>query len=142
MDLMSPNASGPKRPCGKANCGRGRWWTTYPSASGLRTHRGRILYGNAAGQQIWQGARDVGPEEFHEFKAWWADTGFPLGPDDWAVARAVRKGEPSLNEILEIECFDGTRKTVNNSAVPLRVGDGRIFGVVVLNEDITQRENF
>ncbi len=102
---------------------------------------GKILYGNAAGQEIWQGAQYVLPEEFHEYKAWWADTGFPLGPDDWAVARAVRKGETSLNEILDIECFDGTRKTINNSAVPLCVGDGRLFGVVVLNEDITEREN-
>ena len=102
---------------------------------------GKILYGNAAGQEIWQGARCVGPEEFHEFKAWWADTGVPLHPDDWAVARAVRKGETSLNEVLEIECFDGTRKTINNSAVPLRAGNGLLFGVVVLNEDITEREN-
>ena len=102
---------------------------------------GKILYGNAAGQKIWQGARYVGPEEFHEFKAWWADTGVPLRPDDWAVARAVRKGETSLNEVLEIECFDGARKTINNSAVPLRAGNGRLFGVVVLNEDVTEREN-
>ncbi|MBP1717992.1 MAG: sensory transduction histidine kinase [Deltaproteobacteria bacterium] len=101
---------------------------------------GKILYGNAAGQQIWQGARYVGPEEFHEFKAWWADTGVRVRPDDWAVARAVRKGETSLNEVLEIECFDGTRKTIINSAVPLHTGDGRIFGVVALNEDVTERK--
>ncbi|MBP1715304.1 MAG: diguanylate cyclase, partial [Deltaproteobacteria bacterium] len=100
---------------------------------------GKILYGNAAGKEIWQGARYVNPEEFHEYKAWWADTGVPLGPDDWAVTRAVRNGEISLNEVLRIECFDGSQKLINNSAVPLRTQEGQLFGVVALNEDITER---
>jgi signal transduction histidine kinase/PAS domain-containing protein len=100
---------------------------------------GKILYGNAAGREIWRGVRHVGPEEYHEFKAWWADTGIPLGPDDWAVTRAVRKGEISLNETLKIECFDGSQKIIRNSAVPLRANGDRLFGVVVLNEDIMER---
>jgi len=101
---------------------------------------GKILYGNAAGQRIWSGAKYIGPEEFHEYKAWWADTGTPLKPDDWAIARAVNRGETSINEILDIECFDGTRKTILNSAVPMRTPDEKIFGVVVLNQDITERK--
>jgi len=100
---------------------------------------GKIVYGNEAGRQIWAGARYVDPEEFHVYRAWWSETGQPLGPEDWAVVRAVKKGETSLKEVLEIECFDGARKTILNSAVPLKSGDGRISGVVVLNEDITER---
>jgi len=100
---------------------------------------GKIVYGNEAGRQIWAGARYVDPEEFHVYRAWWADTGEPLGPEDWAVVRAVRKGETSLREVLEIECFDGTRKTILNSAVPLKSNDSKLSGVVVLNEDITER---
>ena len=100
---------------------------------------GRIVYGNEAGRQIWAGARYVDPEEFHVYRAWWTDTGKYLGPEDWAVVRAVKKGETSLKEVLDIECFDGTRKTILNSAVPLKSSDGRISGVVVLNEDITER---
>ncbi|HSD93839.1 MAG TPA: GAF domain-containing protein, partial [Syntrophales bacterium] len=100
---------------------------------------GKIVYGNEAGRQIWAGAHYVDPEEFHVYRAWWAETGKPLGPEDWAVVRAVKKGETSLKEVLEIECFDGTRKTILNSAVPLKSGDGSLSGVVVLNEDITER---
>jgi PAS domain S-box-containing protein len=103
--------------------------------------RGQIVYGNPAGRKIWSGARYVGPDQFHEYKAWWAATGIALGPDDWAVTRAIRKGETSLNEVLEIECFDGTRKTILNSAVPMRDPAGHIIGTVVLNEDITERKN-
>ena len=100
---------------------------------------GRIIYGNEAGRRIWAGAHYVDPEEFHVYRAWWADTGKSLGPEDWAVSRALRKGETSLKEVLEIECFDGTRKTILNSAVPLKSGDNSLLGVVVLNEDITER---
>ena len=101
---------------------------------------GKIVYGNEAGRLIWEGARYVDPGDFHVYRAWWADTGKPLEPEDWAVARAVRKGETSLNEVLEIECFDGSRKTIRNAAVPLKSSNGSLLGVVVLNEDITERK--
>lgn len=100
---------------------------------------GTIVYGNEAGQKIWVGARYVGPEAFHEYKGWWFETGAPIEPQEWAVVRAVRNGQTSLNEIIEIECFDGTHKIIHNSAVPVRAGDGRILGCVILNEDITER---
>ena len=43
-----------------------------------------------------------------------------IAPDEWAATRAVLKGETTLNEAVDIETFDGARKTVLNSAVPLR----------------------
>jgi len=102
--------------------------------------KGQIVYGNPAGRKIWSGDSDVGPDKFHEYKAWWADTGIALGADDWPVTRAIRNGEASLNEVLNIECFDGTRKTILNSAVPMRDPTGQIIGAVALNEDITDRK--
>lgn len=98
---------------------------------------GRIIYGNAAGRQIWAGARYVGPELFGEYKAWRHGTGEPVGPQDWGAARAIRNGETSLDEVLDIQCFDGSRKTILNSAVPVRDADGRVAGAVVFNQDIT-----
>lgn len=98
---------------------------------------GQIIYGNAAGRQIWAGARYVGPELFGEYKAWRHGTGEPIGPNDWAAARAIRKGEASLDEVLDIQCFDGSRKTILNSAVPVRDAEGKVAGAVVFNQDIT-----
>jgi two-component system, sensor histidine kinase len=101
---------------------------------------GAVLRINAAAQRIWAGKRDVGSlDDFGEYKGWWVDSGRPIEAREWAAARALTRGETSLNEIIEIECFDGSRKTVRNSAVPLRDRDGRISGTVVLNEDITDR---
>ncbi len=101
---------------------------------------GNVAYGNPAGQQIWAGAKYVGIEEYGQYKAWWLSTGERVRPEEWAGARAITRGEASLNEELEIECFDGTRKIMLNSAVPLRDPDGRITGAVVVNEDITARK--
>ena len=50
---------------------------------------------------------------------------------------ALRTGVPSLNETLELECLDGTKKTLRNSTVPVKNERGNIMGAVVLNEDIT-----
>ncbi|MBP2232413.1 PAS domain S-box-containing protein [Azospirillum agricola] len=100
---------------------------------------GRIIRQNAAATRIWGGERKVGVDRYGEYKAWWADSGEPVAPDAWAVLRAVRDGETRLGEIIDIEGFDGSRKTIRNSAVPLRNGGGAIVGAVAVVEDITER---
>src|SRR5690606_9847657 len=100
---------------------------------------GRIVSGNAAGKRIWGGARYVGIEEFGEYKGWWADTGREIAPHEWAAARAIEKGETAIDEMIEIRCFDGTRKTILNSAVPLLDAAGRPRGAIIVNHDITER---
>jgi hypothetical protein len=82
----------------------------------------------------------VGPEEFHEYKAWWLPARTPIAPADWGVARAIRNGDTSLEEEIEIECFDGTHKVILNWAVPIRGPDQKIEGAVSVNQDITERK--
>lgn len=103
----------------------------------LTDRQGHITHGNPAGQRIWQGIRHVGPEQFGEYKAWWADTGEALDPADWAVVRAVRSGQTSRSELIRIQCFDGTFKTVLNWAAPIRGKGGDIAGAVAVNQDVT-----
>ena len=43
-----------------------------------------------------------------------------------------------LNELVDIETYDGQRKTIQNSAAPIRSPDGQIVGAVVVNEDVRQ----
>jgi PAS domain S-box-containing protein len=97
---------------------------------------GKIELGNPAAKRVWAGARFVGVEQYGEYKGWWADTGKLIEAEEWALARALR-GETSLDEVVDIECFDGTRKTIINSAVPVRDAEGAIAGAVVLNVDIS-----
>ena len=101
---------------------------------------GKIIFGNAAGQKIWAGTRYVGIEQFGEYKGWWLDSKKLIGPHEWAAARAIEKGETSIEEEIEIECFDGTHKIILNSGLPLRRNDGGISGAIIVNQDITERK--
>ena len=68
--------------------------------------QGRIVLANSSGQQLWGAWPDRVVDEFDEYKAWWAETGEPIAPEEWGAARAIR-GEISLNEVMTIEGFDG-----------------------------------
>jgi len=103
---------------------------------------GKIVYGNPEGQHIWAGTRYVGIEQFGEYKGWWLATGKRIEANEWAVARAIQHGEVSLNEEIEIECFDGTHKIILNSAVPIRDERQRVQGAFIVNEDITTRKEY
>lgn len=98
---------------------------------------GRVRMANPAGQRIWAGSRFVAPQEFNEYKAWWVETGERLQPEDWAIARAIRYGESSRGELLRIQCFDGSFKTIINWAAPIRSDLGEIVGAIAVNEDVT-----
>ena len=102
---------------------------------------GRIVQGNPAGVAVWAGARYVGPQNFGEYKGWWVSTGEPIAPEEWAAARAIRSGETSIDEEIEIECFDGAHKVILNSAVLLFGSDRRITGAIIVNQDITARKH-
>jgi len=101
---------------------------------------GRIVQSNPAAEQIWSGAKYVGQEELHEYKAWWYDTKELIKPEEWGLSRAFRKGEISREELIEIECFNGTHKIMLNWAMPLIGANQEIDGAVAVNQDITERK--
>jgi hypothetical protein len=68
-----------------------------------------------------------------------ADTGKRIEAEEWALARALR-GETNLDEVFDIECFDGSRRTIINSVVPVRDDVGAIAGAVVIHVDITEQK--
>ncbi len=105
----------------------------------ILNQEGQIVHGNFAGQKIWAGARYVGPKQFGEYRGWWLHSGRRIAAEEWAAARAIQKGQTSIDEEIRIECFDGTSKIILNSAIPLRDPDGKITGAVLVNQDITAR---
>jgi two-component system NarL family sensor kinase len=101
---------------------------------------GDISLTNPASERIWARSVRAGSERYAESKGWWPATGRRLAPDEWASARALSTGEITVDEILEIETFDGVRKVIENSAVPIRDADGHITGAVIVNQDISANE--
>lgn len=100
--------------------------------------QGNLKQNNPAGRAIWAGERWVGVDGYSEYKGWWSDTGKALAPHDWGMARAISTGETSTDEMIDIECFDGSRKTILNSAQIIYDADGQPNCALVVNQDITQ----
>lgn len=100
--------------------------------------QGRLKMNNPAGRSIWQGERWVGIDQYTEYPGWWSHNGEPVKPEDWGLARAVMYGESSRDEMVDIRCFDGTRKTILNSATLIRNAAGQPRCAVATNQDITR----
>lgn len=100
--------------------------------------KGDIELGNPTSQRIWAGAHYVGIDRYHEYKGWWPETGERITAQDWPLARAITHGETDIGRVIDIECFDGSRKTILNSALPIRDHEGGITGAICVNENITE----
>lgn len=101
--------------------------------------RGNITKTNSAAEKIWGGAIHLPIDRFIEYKGWWRHSGERVGSLEWAFARAFTTGEISVNEEIDIECFDGSRKTILNSAVPVKNEKGEIISAVAVVVDVTQK---
>lgn len=102
--------------------------------------KGSVVLGNSAAQEIWGGAKYVSADEYGEYKAWWRKDGSFIKAEDWPVSRAIKYGESSLNEMIEIESFDGLRKIILNSVVPIRLRQSSSsvpIAAVVVNQEVT-----
>jgi PAS domain S-box-containing protein len=106
----------------------------------ITDEHGGVIRTNNMDEKIW-GARPAtgGINDYHEYKAWWADTGKPVQPEEWASARAVTEGETVLDQVLEIKRFDGTRGFIHNSAAPVRDSNEKIIGSAVSIQDVTRQ---
>ncbi len=69
-----------------------------------------------------------------------AVTGSPLARQDWALSCALESGRPELGQEIDVETFDGAKKTVLASAATIRDERARIAGGVQIVVDITARK--
>lgn len=100
---------------------------------------GKPVLSNPASKTIWSNVKGVEFESPSGNHAWKEVTDYANQPHRWALSRVLTRGEASLHDTFELECEGGVRKTILNSAVPVRDDNGAILGALVLNEDITDR---
>jgi two-component system sensor histidine kinase UhpB len=112
---------------------------TLPVGVLVLNQRGDIVLHNAVSREIWRGQIVSGEERWVKSKGFWHESRRPVDPGDWASVRALADGQVSRDELIDIEAFDGTRKTIENYAAPIRDGRGAISGAVVVNQDVTER---
>ena len=104
----------------------------------ISDEKGNLVQTNRAAEKLWGGTRHVPLEQLKEYKGWWRNTGNRIKSEEWAFARAFLKGETSENEIIDIECFDGSRKTILNFAAPVKNDRDEIMSSVAVAMDITE----
>lgn len=100
---------------------------------------GTLLRGNPMGVKIWGAELKVPMSEFGVFKAWRLPSREPVRPEDWSLVKTIREGVTIVDELLEIETFDGKRKTILNYSAPVLDDDGQVDGAIVVNLDISDR---
>jgi signal transduction histidine kinase len=100
---------------------------------------GRFIGKNEIADNIWGGCIPTpnNISEYQNLKAWWADNGMMVRPNEWPIAKALELGETSIGAVIDISRFDGTMSTILNSAAPIRDGEGKIIGGVSTLQDIT-----
>lgn len=103
---------------------------------------GEIYESNEEARRIWGGIRHIKLEKFDEYKGWWVESGLRLTAEEWGLARALTKGESSTNELIDIETFDGQKKTILNSSFPIRAKGGQILGAIVVLQDFSEQREF
>lgn len=98
---------------------------------------GVINLANPEVVRIWGGAKYVGLDNYGLYKGTWEKDGKALTKDDWTLARAVKTGESSDAEVVNIEAFDGESRSIIMYATPLLNHDGKVIGAIEVNQDIT-----
>ena len=100
---------------------------------------GKMVHVNREARAIWGGKAPAAESlaGYDAYKAWWADTGAPIRPEEMPLARAVQ-GERTDERVVDFERFDGTRGTQYLSAAPIRDAHGTIRGAVAIAQDITR----
>jgi PAS domain S-box-containing protein len=96
---------------------------------------GRICQTTEEVSRIFRSGEPTAHDAYGEMLEWWNSSGQKI--KHGTLARALL-GEESHSEPVEIQCFDGSRKTIITSAAPLRGLDGAIVGAVVLAQDLTE----
>jgi PAS domain S-box-containing protein len=103
---------------------------------------GRLVRMNRASERIWGDVLPVSqqtPGE-KEWVGYCSDSGNRIPPDEWVLSRAIRNGETTTEERIEIErSGEHGRATLEISAAPVRDAAGNIIAGVVASVDVTER---
>jgi PAS domain S-box-containing protein len=103
---------------------------------------GNIVRANPMAEVIWGGpVSQTGEAQRRECTGRHPGTTVKFQPDDWPLARAVKRGESTVAKEIEVQNFQGKRKTLLSYAVPIRAADGGSGGAVSVELDITDRKS-
>lgn len=103
---------------------------------------GKPLLVNDAVRQIWGQDLPLAENTAHygEYVGWRAESGQRIAASEWGLARALGSGAVTVGVECDIQAFDGQRKTILDSAAPLRDEAGAVIGGVSVVVDISEQK--
>ncbi|KAF0095009.1 MAG: putative hybrid sensor histidine kinase [Puniceicoccaceae bacterium 5H] len=112
-----------------------------PVSTVLVSHDMSVLRHNRAAEEIWGVSllKGNGAVDFARMRGRFADSGQPVHPDQWALARALSEERSVINDLIEIEAKGGEERVILNCAAPVRAPAGDIVGGVSVEVDVTER---
>jgi PAS domain S-box-containing protein len=100
----------------------------------LTDQSGQSLLSNPAAKQIWSNIREI--ELAHLIGRWQSHE--PVSETHRsALSHMLARGIGPVQETLDLECIDGTRKTIRKTTVPVFDDASNMLGALILNEDIS-----
>ncbi len=112
---------------------------TLPVGVIVMNRAGDVVLHNPASAHIWGVMIVSGMERWARSKGFRHGTGQAIAAGEWASHRALDEGQTTRDELIDIETFDGERRTIENYAAPILDAEGVITGAIVVNEDVTAR---
>lgn len=112
-----------------------------PAAVGVVDTSGRMTMVNRQAQDLIEGAGldPASPKSWLDL-SFVKPGGIPLDAAERPLRRALEHGEASSPEGVELQMVDGSVRSLEISAAPLRAQDGRITGAVFIAMDVTERQ--
>ena len=110
-----------------------------PVGVSVADRQGRLILSNPENALIWAGDQPIELEEYARYSGTWADNGEALQAGQWPMARAVLEGQPRRNQVIDIQAFDDTRKTILNSAVPFFDEQDVLQGAISVIQDVSEQ---
>ena len=99
---------------------------------------GAVTQINPAARMLWGGVQRGGGAQYGEYVAYWPQTGKRVQTGEWALERSIKTGETVRDELMDIRCFDGTRKTIASHAMPIRDLEGHTISALAVHVDVTE----
>jgi signal transduction histidine kinase len=81
---------------------------------------------------------DSSVQDYGQWRGFHPD-GRPYSPEDWPLARSLRRGEVVLDESIEFERSDSSRAIIEYSSAPVRDEHSSIIAGVVVLADVSGR---
>ncbi|HEX8794980.1 MAG TPA: response regulator [Polyangiaceae bacterium] len=99
---------------------------------------GRICQTNDQVLRIIKCVTAFSGDAYGQVLEWWRRNEATLKHPESPLARSLESGEALHNQVVQVECLDGTAASLLESTSPLRGIDGSVVGAVVVLQDLTQ----